>query len=561
LPGNALRPTSLKISKRGDFVQKNGARRVVETLEACGVTTIFGIPGIHNIAIYEALIESPIRHVTARHEQGAGFMADGWARSTGRTGTALVISGPGLTNILTPMAQAYHDSIPMVVISSQIPTSYIGQGAGFLHELENSTLMARSVSKESRRVESPGEIAPVLEAAYRLAASGRPGPVHVEIPMDILSMEAPPELKPCGAGKPTWVPAPRPEAVREAAEALEKARNPVMILGGGCKKAAKEALELAEALGAAVIESCAGKGVVDERHPLCLGARSHFPSVRAFLETADVILAVGTELAPTDLWEQPLPKKGILIQIDLDPANFGRNQTADIGIHADAADVLASLSRSLEGNVSSMGERTAKISEIRDKTKKELGALTGMGKDLPAMEELLSALRREIPEEGVLVADMTGPAYVAISEFPAYKPSTFLHPVGFGTLGLAVPAAIGAKIAAPETPVVALAGDGGFQFTMAEVAVACQEGISLPIVIWNDQGFGEIRRNEKSFGYPSLIAVDNPAPDFHALAASWGAAYARAATGREVAEALRQAFGQGRPTIIETAPKERTDRS
>jgi thiamine pyrophosphate-dependent acetolactate synthase large subunit-like protein len=184
-----------------------------------------------------------------------------------------------------------------------------------------------------------------------------------------------------------------------------------------------------------------------------------------------------------------------------------------------------------------------------------------MGKDLPAMEELLSALRREIPEEGVLVADMTGPAYVAISEFPAYRPSTFLHPVGFGTLGLAVPAAIGAKIAAPETPVVALAGDGGFQFTMAEVAVACQEGISLPIVIWNDQGFGEIRRNEKSFGYPSLIAVDNPAPDFHALAASWGAAYARAATGREVAEALRQAFGQGRPTIIETAPKERTDRS
>ncbi len=540
---------------------QNGARRVVETLEACGVTTIFGIPGIHNIAIYEALIGSPIRHVTARHEQGAGFMADGWARLTGRTGTALVISGPGLTNILTPMAQAYHDSIPMVVISSQIPTTYIGQGAGFLHELENSTLMARSVSKESRRVESPGEIGPALEAAYRLAETGRPGPVHVEIPMDILAMEAPPELKPSGAETRSWKPAPPPEAVLEAAEALMKARNPVMILGGGCRRASKEALELAEALGAAVIESCAGKGVVDERHPLCLGARSHFPTVRSFLETADVILAVGTELSPTDLWEQPLPKKGILIQIDLDPANFGRNQTADIGIRGDAADVLSTLTRALGETSTSMDERTAELEQIRDRSRSELGSLTGMGKDLASMEELLSALRREIPEEGVLVADMTGPAYVAISEYPAYRPATFLHPVGFGTLGLAVPAAIGAKIAAPETPVAALAGDGGFQFTMAEVAVACQEGISLPILIWNDQGFGEIRRNEKSFGYPSLIAVDNPAPDFRALAASWGAAYARTETGREIAEALRQAFGEGRPTIIEAAPKERTDRS
>ena len=542
-------------------MRKTGAESVVETLESCGVTTIFGIPGIHNLDIYEALAGSSIRHITARHEQGAGFMADGWARSTGKTGTALVISGPGLTNILTPMAQAFHDSIPMVVISSQIPTAYIGRGAGFLHELKNSTIMAQSASKESRRVQSPNEIAPALEAAYRLAETGRPGPVHVEIPMDILALKTSFDAKPSKTKRNIWKPAPQPEAVRAAAEILEKSRNPVMILGGGSRGASKEALELSEALGAAVIESCAGKGVVDERHPLCLGARSHFPTIRAFLETADVILAVGTELSPTDLWELPLPKKGTLIQIDLDPANFGRNGTADIGIRGDAADVLSALLKALGGDTPSQEDRAAKLSEIRDRSRSELGSITGMGKDLAAMEELVSALRREIPDEGVLVADMTGPAYVAISEYPAYKPFTFMHPVGFGTLGFAVPAAIGAKLAMPDVPVVALTGDGGFQFTMAEVAVACREGLPLPIVVWNDDGFGEIRRNEAARRFPRAIAVDNPAPDFQALAASWGTAYARTSTGREIAEALKHAFGECRPSIIEITPKERTYRS
>lgn len=542
-------------------MKQNGARRLVETLESCGVTTLFGIPGIHNLDIYEALIGSAVRHVTARHEQGAGFMADGWARSTGKTGTALVISGPGLTNILTPMAQAYHDSIPMVVVSSQIPTSFISRGAGFLHELENSTLLAQTVSKESRRVESPDEVAPALEAAYRLAETGRPGPVHVEVPMDILTAETSTGLRPPGCTRNPWKPAVPFEAVREAAAALQKARNPVMILGGGCRQASKEALELAEAVGAAVIESCAGKGVVDERHPLCLGARAHFPTVRTFLGSADVILAVGTELSPTDLWEQPLPKNGVLIQIDIDPANFDRNGRADLGIRGDAAEVLAAISKALGDAAPPMAARTAKAGEIRDRSRQELGSLTGMGRDLAFMEELVSTLRHEIPDEGILVADMTGPAYVALSEYPARKPSTFLHPVGFGTLGFALPAAIGAKVAMPHTPVAALTGDGGFQFTMAELAVACQEGLSLPVVIWNDNGFGEIRRNETSRGYPSPIAVDNPAPDFEALAAAWRAAYARATTGREVAGGLRQAFSENRPTIIEVAPKERADRS
>lgn len=539
-------------------MRKTGAKRVVETLESLGVNTIFGIPGIHNLDIYEALAESSIRHITARHEQGAGFMADGWARSTGKTGTALAISGPGLTNILTPMAQAYHDSIPMVVISSQIPTAFIGRGAGFLHELKNSTIMAQSASKESRRVQSPDEIAPSLESAYRLAETGRPGPVHVEIPMDILVMEADDVARPSGKRPGAWTPAISRELVKDTAAKLDKAQNAVMILGGGAKNASKEVLEVAEKTRALVIETCAGKGVIDEDHPLCLGARLHFPSVRSFLETADVILAVGTELSPTDLWEHPLPKAGLLIQVDLDPANFQRNTRADIGIRGDAAMALSEISKALEERSLSLDDRAARVTKIKDRARSELADLTGMGKDLAFMEELVSALRRAIPGEGVLTADMTGPAYVAISEYPARKPSTFMHPVGFGTLGFAVPAAIGAKLAMPEVPVAALTGDGGFQFTMAEVAVACREGLPIPIVVWNDDGFGEIRRNEAARRFPRSIAVDNPAPCFEALAASWKAGYAKVRSGRELAETIVHAFGEERPTIIEARPGERT---
>ncbi|MCD6182974.1 MAG: 5-guanidino-2-oxopentanoate decarboxylase [Thermovirga sp.] len=531
---------------------------LVRALESVGVTAIFGIPGIHNLDIYEALAESTIRHITARHEQGAGFMADGWARSTGNVGTALVISGPGLTNILTPMAQALHDSVPIVVISSQIPTSYIGLGAGFLHELRNSTIMAQSAAKESIRVLDPHDIQPAVEKAYRTAASGRPGPVHLEIPMDVLSMHSSFTANPPAKARPAWYPELPEREIIKAAKIIKEAQNPVMILGGGARKSSKETLALAEKLQAAVIETCAGKGIVDERNPLCLGARLHFPSVRKFIEEADVIIAVGTELSPTDLWEKPLPKKGILIQIDLDPANFGRNATADIGIRADAGQALSAILKELEKgpNVQNPDKKTF-LASLKEQAKKELAEITGMGKDLADMEDLIHAIREGIPDDGILVADMTGPAYVAISEYSAYHPSTFLHPVGFGTLGFAVPAAIGAYLANGDKPVVALTGDGGFQFTMAEMAVACQEKLPIPIIIWNDQGFGEIRRNEKARGFRSFIGVDNRTPDLKCFAASLGANYLLASSAKEVKGLLKTAFKESCPTIIEITPKER----
>ncbi len=532
----------------------NGARRVVNTLESLGVSVVFGIPGIHNLDIYTALTESGIRHITARHEQGAGFMADGYARSTGETGVALVISGPGLTNILTPMAQALHDSIPMLVISSQIPIPFIGRGCGFLHELPDSTALAQGVSKKSFPIGSPEEIPAVIRSAWHLASDGRPGPVHVEIPMDVLGKAF------IGKGTSKGLPRSFPgtvvseEVLAETAGLLNKASFPVIIAGGGSCGAIEALSRLGEISGAMIIETCAGKGTVDERNSLCLGARTHFPCVREALSKADLILAFGTQLSPTDLWEKPLPVNGTLVQVDLDPANFCRNGSADIGITADANEIASALLQKISPNPSRSARTQEQVGKLKEKAREELASVTGMGDELGSMCDLVHILREAVPGEGVLFADMTGPAYVAISEYPAFRPRTFLHPVGFGTLGLAMPAAIGAAIARPSRPVCVLAGDGGFQFTLPELAVGVQERLPIPIVIWNDHGFGEIRRNENARHPGIFIAVDNTPPDLALLASAYGARYSKPGDPRTLAASIRQAFSAEVPTIIECTP-------
>lgn len=528
--------------------KKNGGRLVVEALEETGVDLVFGIPGIHTIDIYAALLNSSIRHVTARHEQGAGFMADGYARMTGRPGVALVITGPGLTNILTPMAQAFHDSSPMVVISSQLPLDSLEQGRGYLHELRTSTLVAGAAAKKSLRVTRVEDIPGYIAHAFDLAVSGRPGPVHVEVPLDLLSavVEMDPRVNqdkatPLFSGE---------DDLDRAVELLKAARRPVIILGGGARNAGRELLTLAERLAAPVVQTVAGKGIVDERHPHCLGTRLHFPGVREYLKEADVVLAVGTQLGPTDLWFEPLELGGPLIQVDTDPSIFWRNVLTAVGIQADALQaVSALLDRLPESRSSETAE--AVVSKLLEKSNGELSVLPGRGPEVPFMLEVLSGLRRGLPEKGVLMADMTGPAYVGLSEFPAYGARTFHHPVGYGTLGWALPAAIGAKLSCPEAPICVLAGDGGFQFSLPELAVACQEELTLPIVLFNDGGFGEIRRTEDAITPGGRIAVDHWNPDFMDLAGSYRIAGRRLRTGDELAEALKEAFGRSKPSIIE----------
>ncbi len=527
-----------------------GAKLLVNTLEKLNVDHIFGIPGIHNLDVYEEMIDSSINHITARNESGAGFMADGYARVSGKPGVALTITGPGLTNIITPMGQALHDSIPMVVISSQIPTTVLNQGTGFLHELKNSTILAQSVAKESRTVLCPEDIGLYIQEAYYLSMSDRPGPVHVEIPLDILRAYINEKEVPAYIQRKSISNSIIDESiVKDATKMLNDANTVAIITGGGAVNCSKEVLSISNKLAAPVVQTVAGKGIIDESHPLCLGTRLHCPEIKGLLKNVDVVLGIGTQLSSTDLWEVPLSLNGKLIQIDIDSGQFSKNYPADIGIKGDSKNVLNALIPKLNGKKSFNKEDI--VSESINKAKNQLKELSGIKDGFEYIEEMLKAIRKVLPRDGILCADMTTPAYIGLSEFEVYRERTFLHPVGFGTLGYALPAAIGAKIAQPQKVVCALEGDGGFQFTMQELAVAIEQEISLPIIIWNNNGYGEIARNEETRGFKKKIAVENINPDFQKLAAAYGIRSFCVRNSKEMEDALRESINEKKVSLIE----------
>ncbi|MDI3537912.1 MAG: 5-guanidino-2-oxopentanoate decarboxylase [Eubacteriaceae bacterium] len=524
----------------------SGAQLLVQTMEKIGVECAFGIPGVHNLKIYDALTKSSIRHITTRNESGAGFMADGYGRSTGRPGTAIVITGPGLTNILTPMGQAYLDAVPMVVISSQLPSTIINQSTGFLHELRNSTIVAGAVAKESRRVTSADQMAEIIRFAYQLAVSGRPGPVHVEVPLDILAEEVwvdEPGLNSLTQCLPVYE-----ETLKKAAALINLARRVTIVTGGGAVNAAIEVTALSQKIKAAVVSTCAGKGVVSEKSPLHLGARLPYKEVRQYVEESDLVLALGTQLSPTDLWENKLKLKGQLLQFDIDSDAFYRNYPADLGVKGDCKELIKNLLPLIEEKYKQAEELVQSIKTAAIKTGP---VVTGNNKSFDLALEVLEVFRESLGDEEILLADMTTAAYIALSEYEAYAPRTFLHPVGFGTLGYSVPAAIGAKIANPDKNMIALIGDGGFQFTMQELAVACEQNLPIPIVIWNNGGYGEIKRNEAAMGFENYIAVDNKNPDFIKLAQAYEIDGLRPKNQQELKQALTESFKKDQPTIIE----------
>lgn len=523
-----------------------GAQLLVGALEKVDVKTVFGIPGVHNLKIYEALTTSSINHITTRNESGAGFMADGYGRKTGKPGTAIVITGPGLTNILTAMGQAYLDSVPMVVISSQLPTSIMNQSTGCLHELKNSTIMAGSVAKESRTVPSVDLIETYVAEAYKLAVSGRPGPVHIEVPLDLLAEKV--TVTNSLAIDFTRISQINETSVEKAAEMINDAENVSIVLGGGAVDAMKEVRSLIEKLSSPFVQTCAGKGVASDKNELSLGARLPFENVRKHMEKSDVVIALGTQLASTDLWENPLQLTGKLIQVDIDSDAFYRNVPADLGIKGDCKAVIDKLLPLLNDKERANVEE---LNKLKYDAFKAGPSVTGNDKTFDMAVDMLSVFREVLKADEALIADMTTAAYIALSEYETYESRTFLHPVGFGTLGYSVPAAIGAKVAEPKKNLIALIGDGGFQFTMQELAVACEQKLSIPIVIWNNDGYGEIKRNESAMGFETFIAVDNQNPDFLKLAAAYGIDGVMPLDEIQLRKALLDSFDKEAPTIIE----------
>ncbi len=522
-------------------------RYLAELLAANGIDTVFGIPGVHNLELYRGLAAAGLRHILVRHEQNAGFAADGFARVSGRPAAAFVISGPGLTNILTAAAQARSDSVPMLIVASTPARQTLGKGWGALHELDDQRAVAAAAIGLSRSARSVEDVRDFLREAFTSFRIGRRRPAYLDIPLDLLAetTAAKPERFPGVGG----VPEPAAVDVDTAVELLSNARRPMIVAGGGARGAAAELRALVDALDAYLICTAAGKGTLPESHPGNLGASLQFLPAREQLASADVVLAVGTELSETDFYAgNRLPIQGRLIRIDVDPGKLGDHYAADVAIWADARASLHAIAhrvRSRQGWRTEAGSAAALRSRIRDRF------------DLLARscERLLQAIRLGTPDETAVFTDMTQPAYLGNFAFPTDRPGTWFHPSGYGTLGYALPAAIGALAANPRRPVLALAGDFGFQFTSQELATAVELGLSLPIVLWNNHALGQIRDDMRHAGI-ALTGVIARNPDFQALARAYGAHALRSRGPEQLTAAIREAFERPTPTLLEACDED-----
>ena len=518
---------------------------LAELLESYGVDTIFGIPGVHTVELYRGLPRTKIRHVTPRHEQGAGFMADGYARATGKPGVCLVITGPGMTNIATAMAQAYADSVPMLVISAVNGLGKMGSGSGYLHELKDQRRLAEGVSAFSHTVFTKADLDQAMARAFALFASGRPRPVHIEIPTDIITLACDDVGVPQAAALPLR-PAPRREALIQASDLLSRAQRPLLLVGGGAVEAASQIRALAETLDAPVVMTVNGRGTLPTGHALAAPINPSLSASRALIADADVILAIGTEFGPTDYdWYEagPATIKGTLIRVDIDPEQAMRGHRADLVIVADAAETASELAARVTPSLTRSGSTRARLARE-----------TVMRDEVNAVYRASLALLNEVRdtlENAVIVGDSAQPVYAASVGYEAPAPrSFFCSATGFGTLGYALPAAIGAKIAKPDRPVVCIVGDGGFQFSLSELASAVEAKTPIIILLWNNFGYGEI----KSFMVSRQIepiGVDIGTPDFLALARAFGVVAMRLDHAGELAGLLHEANQRSVPTLIE----------
>jgi acetolactate synthase-1/2/3 large subunit len=521
---------------------------LVRRLRDHGVRQVFGYPGGQLTPIYDALYrERAIRHFLGRHEQAAAFMADGAARATGRPGVCLAVCGPGVFNAFTPLAAAQTDSIPVLLISGQVPIAGRGLRSGYYHE-NNQLLASVPVTKARVRVEDAADLVPALDRAWQALTTGRPGPVLFEVPLDVLRSEVDP------APWPSLPPAPVPLAPSASdldalARLLAGWRRPLILAGGGVIAAGAEALlaSLAQRLGAPVLHTAMGKCALPRSHPLAAGmpwhrATSDLTGMDEFfsplLTEADGLLAIGcrfTQMA-TGNWTMKLP--ATLAQIDVDAEEIGRHYLVERGVHADAAIALQGLLERLPD--------TDRPAWSRPLATREPWRLPGV--------DVLGTLRRLLPSDAIVAADVTRLAYMMMAEFPLDHPRTFLHPAGAVAMGYALPAALGAKAALPERAVVAIVGDGGFQMSALELATAVQEQLPIVIVLVNDSCLTLIKATQQRRYGERYIGVDLLNPDFAMLARAFGVSYCRAPGEETLEVVLREALNAGRPLLIEVRP-------
>lgn len=483
---------------------------LVHYLEAQQVDVIFGIPGVHTVELYRGLSRSRIRHITSRHEQGAGFMADGYARVSGKTGVVFVITGPGVTNVLTPMAQARADSVPMLVVSGVNEQASLGLGLGHLHELPDQQALCALVACSSVQITSSEELLPALDQAFTDFSTKRPGPAHIEIPIDVMDYPYTNPIKPMLLSRCVH---PEEADIYRAVKQLTACEKPLILAGGGARNAGKELQMIAEKLAAPVVLTTNARGLL-HKHPLCVPASGSLQAVRKLIAEADGVLAVGTELGTTDYdmyRNGALPELQGFVRIDICSQQLQRNP-AEISLNGDSAVVLDALNSQLSYTSSAYLQRAADLAlQTRSAAQAELS------EEYIHLIEILNTIRDTLPGS-LIIGDSTQPIYAGNLYYDHDRVGAWFNSAtGYGALGYAIPAAIGAAFAAPDKTVICITGDGGAQFSLPELMTAVQEELSIIFMVWNNRGYLEIEKSMADAKVEAVGCDPNP-PDFSAIA-------------------------------------------
>lgn len=516
-----------------------GGQALVRSLINHDIDTIFGLPGVQLDATFDALHgeQDAIRVIHTRHEQATAYMAFGYAISTGKVGTCLVVPGPGLLNATAALSTAYSCNTPVLALSGQIQSDLIEKGLGMLHEIPNQLQMISSVTKWAARAEHPADVPGLVREAFRQLNTGRIRPVELEMAPDIMAMEADVELLPAETDYST--PEIDLDLIEQAAKLLAGSKKPAIFVGGGIFGAEEELLQVAEALEAPVIMSAGGRGAISDRHHLAqtmLGGHILWPEV-------DVALAVGTRFTqPLTMWGTGGDLK--VIRIDIDPAEPGRITTPDVGIVGDAKQGLAALAESFGRHGGARASRKDEMNNVREQAYDTLFELQ------PQMS-FVEVLRGELPDDGIFIDELTQVGYFSRLGFPVYQPRTFITSGYQGTLGYGFATSLGVQVGNPDKKVLSISGDGGFMYNMQELSTAVRHKIPLVAVVFSDGAFGNVKRIQKEGYGGRTIASDLTNPDFVKLAESFGAAGLRANSPEELGKAIREGFDNNHPTLID----------
>ncbi|MCF6443795.1 thiamine pyrophosphate-binding protein [Nereida sp. MMG025] len=518
-------------------------------LAARGVDTIFGIPGVHNQEMYRGINEAGITHVLARHEQGAGFMADGYARATGRVGVAYVITGPGLCNIMTPMGQAYSDSVPMLVISSCLDETAATKGQ--LHQMKDQEGAASTVCDWSVTARHADAAYALIDRAFAEFEAGRARPKHITVPISVLQADAPSPPAP-NAHVAHSVHTVRDSVIHDLANQIKAAAKPLFVFGGGCIPA-KNGIRLEDPVrallrrsGAAAFTTYAGRGLLACDDPMAFGAYLARPSSAEVFAKADLVVVFGSELSECDLWRPDLGHDCPLVRVDIDPGVLAQKIGTTTQLQADATQVVMALGAALP-QITPPKWAAGEIAQTRQRWRSEVDA------ERSGIVPICDALRAAVPKDTMIYSDMTQFAYVAKEVWDMEQSGHWHHPTGFGTLGYATPAAIGGSVARGGKPTLTIIGDYGFQYTVQELGTAVELGLNLPIILWDNDKLQEIEDSmTRAQIAPHAVQAHNP--DFCKLAQAYGANAAKPTSLLALVDAVQTAFEADKPTLIHVTP-------